>query len=349
MRIQQLNDGACKTYLAENAGEAVLVDPLLGREDHYLAELKVHGLRLRYVLDTHTHADHLSACALLRDLTGADYGVHAGSPIKEANLRLDSDRDLPLGDTRVEILHTPGHTRDSQSFLLAGHLLTGDFLFLGEGGAGRTDLPGGDPGIHWDSLQMLEALDGSLKVLPGHDYRDSAPSTLAEERLRNPRLQPRSREAYVAWLQGVKMPAAGWMVDVVKANLRCTRDPACVAIPKEGASCEVGGGCVDIPTLTCQELADMARPPFLLDVREPDEFSGPLGHIDRAILIPLGDLPRRLTELEAHRHAPLITICQAGGRSAQAAKLLQEAGFGQVKSLTGGMGSWNILGLPVAR
>ncbi len=325
------------------------MDPLLGREDHYLAELKGLGLRLRYVLDTHTHADHLSACARLRDLTGADYGVHADSQIQEANLRLHSGRDLPLGDSRIESLHTPGHTRDSQSFLLAGHLFTGDFLFLGEGGAGRTDLPGGDPGAHWDSLQLLAALDGSLKVLPGHDYRASGPSTLAGERQRNPRLQPRSREAYVAWLQGATLPAADWMVDVVKANLRCTRDPNCVAIPQEGASCEVGGGSVDVPTLTCRDLANLARRPFLLDVREPDEFTGSLGHIVGACLIPLGDLPRRIKELAALRQAPVVTICKAGGRSAQAQKILEAAGFDHVKSLAGGMETWNLQGLPVAR
>lgn len=352
MRIQQLNDGSCKTYLLASAGDAILVDPLLGREAHYLAELAAQGLALRAAIDTHTHADHLSACALLRDLTGADHVVHQDSRAREGNLRVEEGRFVPFGDAAVEVLHTPGHTPDSISLIAAGHLLTGDFLFLGEGGAGRTDLPGGDPAAHWDSLQKLAALDGALAVLPGHDYRNSAPSTLAEERRQNPRLQPRTREAYVAWLQGLQLPTADWMADVVKANLACTRDPKGVFIPQGGAVCEVGGGCgtpTDVPVISCEALANLPEPPFLLDVRNPDEWDGPLGHIDGAHLLPLPQLAGRLDELDHLRHQPVVTLCKAGGRSAQAARILMDAGFTDVRSLAGGMGAWNTHALPVAR
>lgn len=352
MRFRQLNDGACKTYLvaAEN-GDAALVDPLLGREDHYLAELRSEGLTLRYVIDTHVHADHLSGCARLRDLSGADHVVHADSRIQEGSLRVTEGRSLALGDAPIEVLHTPGHTADSMSLRLPEILLTGDFLFLGEGGAGRTDLPGGDPGAHWDSLQKLRDLPDALLVLPGHDYRGNAPSTLGQQRRDNPRLRPMGRAAYVALLQGLKLPAAEWMGEVVKANLRCTRDPRCVEIPAGGAVCEVGAGCSDVATLSCEAYASLleggAARPFLLDVRNPDEFTGPLGHLDGATLIPLPELAGRLQELEAQRHLPLLTYCKAGGRSAQAARILMDAGFTQVRSLAGGMGRWNQLGLPV--
>lgn len=344
MRFHQLNEGSCKTYLAASAGEAMLVDPLLGREDHYLAELRTRRLSLKAVIDTHTHADHLSACALLRDRTGADHVVHSASRIREGNLRVAEGQRITLGDASMEILHTPGHTGDSMSLLAGSYLLTGDFLFLGEGGAGRTDLPGGDPGTHWDSLQKLKALDGNLMVLPGHDYRNAGPSTLAQERKRNPRLQPQSREAYVAWLQSLQLPPAEWMVGVVNANVACVRTAVGIHIPQGGAVCETGGPCAadsEVPLITCEALAAMSHYPFLLDVRNPDEWNGPLGHIAGAHLLPLPQLADRMEDLAHLRQHPIVTICKGGGRSSLAAKLLMTAGFKDVRSLAGGMNAWS--------
>jgi rhodanese-related sulfurtransferase len=232
---------------------------------------------------------------------------------------------------------------------LPDRLLTGDFLFLGEGGAGRTDLPGGDPGAHWDALQKLTPLPGDLLVFPGHDYRGNTCGTLDEQRRGNPRLQPLDRAAYVALLQNLRLPAADWMKDVVLANRACTRDPHAVAIPAGGATCEVGAGCASVPTLSCEALLELAEQPYLLDVRNPDEWDGPLGHLEGAHLLPLPQLAERVEELAHLRHQPLITICKAGGRSAQAARILMDAGFTDVRSLAGGMGAWNVLNLPVGR
>jgi glyoxylase-like metal-dependent hydrolase (beta-lactamase superfamily II)/rhodanese-related sulfurtransferase len=347
--FEQLNDGSCRTYLVADQGEAALVDPVLGREDHYLGVLRERGLTLRFAFDTHTHADHLSGCALLRDRTGADHGVFATSRISEGNLRLEDGQRLMVGAEPVDIMHTPGHTQDSMSLRLSGRLLTGDFLFLGEGGAGRTDLPGGDPAAHWESLQKLQNLDGGLLVFPGHDYRGRTHSSLAEERHANPRLQPRTKASYVTWLEGLRLPPADWMKAVVLANLSCSRDPGCVAIPDGGAVCEVSAGCATVPQISCEELLASMESPLLLDVRQPEEYRGPLGHIRGARLLPLGELPRRLDELEDYRHHPVVTACQMGGRSNQAAAILIEAGFRRVCSLAGGMMRWNILGYPAER
>ena len=349
MRFEQLNDGNCKTYLVADGGEAALVDPVLGREDHYLRVLADGGLTLRLVVDTHVHADHLSACALLRDRTGAEHAVHAASRVQEGSVRVAEGQRLLAGAVPLEVIHTPGHTGDSMTLRLPDRLLTGDFLFLGEGGAGRTDLPGGDPGAHWDSLQKLAGLDGGLLVFPGHDYRGRQASTLAEERNANPRLRPRTREAYVAWLQGLQMPPAEWMKAVVMANLACTRDGQGIAIPEGGAVCEVGAGCATVPQITCEELRAAPETALLLDVRQPDEFTGPLGHLRGARLIPLGELASRLEELEAFRDQPIIVNCKAGARSNKGTEVLMEAGFTDVRSLSGGMGRWNELGYPVER
>ncbi len=348
MLFAQLNEGNCKTYLvaSPDTGLAALVDPLLGREDHYLAILKDRGLKLALVLDTHVHADHLSACALLRDRTRAEHVVHAASRIAEGSQRVEEGRRIMVGAIPMDVLHTPGHTGDSMSLRLPDRLLTGDFLFLGEGGAGRTDLPGGDPGQHWDSVQKLAGLPDDLLIFPGHDYRGNTHATLGQERVSNPRLQPRTREAYVAWLQGLQLPAADWMKAVVQANLACTREARGIEIPEGGAVCEVGAGCAGVPQITCEALRDTPVPLVLLDVRNPDEFTGPLGHLEGARLIPLPELPERLKELEAFRDHAIVTVCKAGGRSNQAATILGEAGFGNVRSLSGGMTRWNQLELP---
>lgn len=347
MIFEQLNEGNCRTYLVADASDAILVDPLLGREDHYLAILKARGLALKQVLDTHVHADHLSACALLRDRTGADHGVYAASRVAEGNLRVEEGQRLQVGAVAVDILHTPGHTPDSMTLRLPDRLLTGDFLFLGEGGAGRTDLPGGDPSAHWDSIRKLEGLDGDLLIFPGHDYHGRTSSTLAEERKVNPRLQPRSREAYAAWLTGMQMPPADWMKAVVQANLTCARDARGVEIPVGGAVCEVGAGCA-VPQITCEELHGAQDAALLLDVREPGEYTGPLGHIPGARLIPLGLLAERLGEL-GDREQPIVAICKSGGRSNKAAQLLLDAGFRRVRSMSGGTSRWVELGYPTER
>src|SRR5690349_19029491 len=120
MLFEQLNDGNCRTYLvaSPDTQEAALVDPLLGREDHYLRVLKDRGLALRQVIDTHVHADHLSACALLRDRTGASHVVHAASTVAEGDGRVEEGQRIMIGTVPMEVLHTPGHTTDSMSLRL---------------------------------------------------------------------------------------------------------------------------------------------------------------------------------------------------------------------------------------
>lgn len=359
MFFEQLNEGACKTYLVadEASCEALLVDPVLERVDHYLGELERQGLSLQYVLDTHAHADHISGGAALRDRTGVPYLMHRNAPCRCADVRVDEGDTLPLGELEIRFLHTPGHTQDSMTLLLPDRMLTGDFLFLGEGGAGRTDLPGGDPGEHWDSLQKLKGLPDDLLVFPAHDYHGRSHSTLGEERRTNPRLRPWPREAYVAWLDSLKLGPADWMKDVLQANYACATDPRAVWIPVDAPTCEVRGTAESVnvqlvQTIAPQALADQLASiaaPMVLDVREPAEFVGELGHIQGARLIPVGQLSARLNELDALKEREIVTICKSGGRSATAAAILTIAGFPRVHSLDGGILAWNAQRLPVTR
>lgn len=356
MLFEQLNDTACKTYLiaCTRTNEAMLVDPVLERVDAYLDELRRHGLKLRYVVDTHVHADHISGGAALRDRTGADYVMHELSASACANHRVEDGDVLKVGDVDVVVMHTPGHTQDSITLSVEDCILTGDFLFIGEGGAGRTDLPGGDPGEHWQALQRLNDLPDATKVYPAHDYHGRECSTLGEERRSNPRLEPRTREGYVAWLEGLRLGPAEWMGDVIKANYACARDPRAAWIPVDKPACEVKGttGNVNVElvrTISAEELREemQREAPIIVDVRQPDEFASE--HIEGARLIPVGQIPSRLAELEGFESRPIVTVCRSGGRSATAAAILTVAGFEKVRSLEGGMTRWSSLGYEVER
>jgi|CXWL01.1.fsa_nt_gi glyoxylase-like metal-dependent hydrolase (beta-lactamase superfamily II)/rhodanese-related sulfurtransferase len=356
MIFEQLNAGDCKTYLvaSEKTHEAMLVDPLFERADDYVKELERRGLKLKYVLDTHVHADHTSGAAALKQRTGATYLMHKNSVTGCVDQHISEGDQLMVGDVPVSFLHTPGHSQDSVTVLLPDRILTGDFLFLGDSGAGRTDLPGGDAHEHWHALRKLEGLSGTLQVFPAHDYHGRSSSTLDAERQKNPRFKFASEAEYVGWLNAQNLGPAEWMKDVISANYACAPAKAQAAIPSDKPSCEVGGTRGDKPmTSVTQITPDAVRallasktPVRVIDVREPAEWVGELGHVAGAKLFPLGQLSREPLKAAPSPEETVITICKAGGRSSSAAMILVAAGFKDVRSMTGGMTAWNAAGYP---
>jgi rhodanese-related sulfurtransferase len=147
------------------------------------------------------------------------------------------------------------------------------------------------------------------------------------------------------------------MANVIQANYACARDPRAVWIPVDQPSCEVKGTAGNVNTelvkvVSAEQVADALagkHPPLVLDVRQPEELQGELGHIAGARTIPVGELPRRLAELAGQEDTPIVTVCRSGGRSATAAALLSVAGFKDVRSMEGGMRRWNEIHLPVER
>lgn len=354
MSCRQIGMGACKTHLliAPKTREAVLVDPVLQRAAEHLALLRGEGLKLAAVVDTHTHADHLSAGAELRELTGAAYIMHEATRCRAVSRRVSDGETLGVGDLKVSFLHTPGHTADSVSLLTPDTLLSGDFLFLGSYGAGRLDLPGGDPGAHFDSLKKLDALPDALEVMPAHDYQGLERGTLGAERRVNPVLTPRGREEYLRYWAGKTFSDSSWMGPVVAANIRGERDPRAVLIPETGAACACASGPAEhaaLPQISAPELqgliAQGRRGLVLLDVRTPEEYAGELGHLPGAVLIPIDELPSRLSEVPP---GEVAVICRSGGRASRAAAMLKAAGRDRLWVLTGGMLAWNGAGLPKA-
>ena len=183
---KQLNPHSCRSYLVGKNGspEVMLIDPVLDHLDEYRELIEIENIKLLQVVDTHTHADHISGAPALKDITGCTYVMHTSAPSKCANYRVhDGDAWDCLG-VPVRIMHTPGHTGDSICLVFPDWILTGDTLFLDDGGAGRDDLPGGDPAMHWESLKRLATLDERLTVYPAHDYRGREPSPLSRHRPR---------------------------------------------------------------------------------------------------------------------------------------------------------------------
>jgi glyoxylase-like metal-dependent hydrolase (beta-lactamase superfamily II) len=179
----------CKSYIVgcEESCAAAIIDPALDLVDRYIGEIGRQGLRVRYIIDTHTHADHFSGAQALRRQFGAPIVMHRLSPAPHVDLHVEDGHSLPLGAMRLAILHTPGHTRDSIAIHVEDRVFTGDTLLIG--GTGRSDLPSGDPDQLFDSLfGKLLALPDETLVFPAHDYKGRDSSTIGDERRANPRL-----------------------------------------------------------------------------------------------------------------------------------------------------------------
>ncbi len=344
MTVEQLNPASCWTYLLTNNDEAVLIDPVIDHVSDYLALLKERDLTLTHVVDTHTHADHISAGPSLKDATDCKYMMHNVAPPKCVTEHVSEGDVINLAGREAKILETPGHTRDSISLLFDDMIFTGDFLFLEDAGAGRDDLPGGDPSAHYDSLQKLVGLSDELMVYPAHEYRKRKPSKLSVQREKNPHMQLSTKEEFINYINELKLGPADWMKDVLAANYKCSRDPNAAWIPTDVPACEIKGtmnpnaGDVEVH-FVCNDKMREAKDQgaLLLDVREPYELEGELGHIPGVRNIPVGSISHSIDKLADYKDKSIVVICRSGARATTAAQILITGGFKDVVVLEGGM------------
>ncbi len=211
------------TYILGDSvrGEAVIIDPVDRHAERDMAVLSRHGLTLVYALETHAHADHITSSGVLRARTGAQTATPFHCSVRACDLRLFDGDQVVFGHEVLRVLHTPGHTEGSVCYLWSGPgrdcVFTGDTLFIG--GCGRTDFQGGDPGELYDSItETLFTLPERTRVFPGHDYKGQRVSSIAAEKLGNPRLAGKSREEFIALMNGLNLPKPK-MIDVaVPAN-----------------------------------------------------------------------------------------------------------------------------------
>ncbi|HZY92387.1 MAG TPA: MBL fold metallo-hydrolase [Thermoplasmata archaeon] len=201
MLLQQYEVGPYQnfTYLVAEAegGEGVVIDPSFGI-DPVLRGVDDLRVKVRFVLNTHSHPDHVAGNREVKERTGAKVVAHKVAPLNQ-DVSVDAGSRFDSGRLRFDVLHTPGHTPDSVLYLFEGHVATGDTLFVGE--CGRTDLPGGDPGQMYDSLfgPVLRLADATV-VLPGHNYGATRTSTIGREKAQNYVLRPRTRDEFIRFL-----------------------------------------------------------------------------------------------------------------------------------------------------
>jgi glyoxylase-like metal-dependent hydrolase (beta-lactamase superfamily II)/rhodanese-related sulfurtransferase len=335
----------CASYLiaSRQTHEAAVVDPSI-QVDQYDALLEERDFTLRYVIDTHVHADHLSGARALASRHGAELCLHQAATVRYPFRALRDDEVLELGQLRLHVLHTPGHRAELISVLVvnpprspeASMVLTGDSLLVGD--VGRPDFGGGDAVQQYDSLTRLLRLPDWVAVFPGHfegpcgkGMCGRPSTTIGFERLYNP-LARLNREAFVATL-GANVPARPLNITAIEGTNR---------------------GVVDLPwaMLTTSPRVDEVEPAALesvpadaliLDVREPEEFV--YGHVPGAVNVPQGELASRLAEISRGR--PVFAICQGGVRSLRAAQFLKQSGYVDVVSVRGGTEAWRAAGKPV--
>jgi sulfur dioxygenase len=343
IEVTEINGTNCKTYLLTSGDHAALVDPVRERFDTYRHAIADRGVTLEMILETHMHADHLMINRDAKDNLGVPVVMHRASPSPLVDTHVDDGEFIALGDDHILVMHTPGHTPDSVCFLFGNAVLTGDTLMIG--GSGRCDFPGGDAGAQYDAVtRRLFALPDSTVVWPGHDYKGHTSSTIGDEKKNNPRFVGKSRDEYIDLMSKLGLPFPEKVQQSLQVN-QSGFEIGDVAFPKVS----------DLAALDHLGARDVAAklhggsPPLLLDVREPEEFVGELGHIEGALLVPLDALERRLPKLAGYVERDVVVVCRAGARSASAGAILRRAGFQRVFNLQGGMLAWTEAGLSVQR
>jgi glyoxylase-like metal-dependent hydrolase (beta-lactamase superfamily II)/rhodanese-related sulfurtransferase len=349
--FRQLFDPHSSTYsylLGDaRSSESVLIDPVFEQARRDAALIQELGLKLVATLETHVHADHVTGAWLLKRQLGSDIALSASSGAKGADRNLAHGDRVNFGNRYVETRATPGHTEGCVTYVLDDESMafTGDCLLIR--GSGRTDFQQGDPRAMFRSVKsQILCLPPACLLYPAHDYTGRTVTSVAEERRFNPRLGGEIGEAdFVGYMNNLGLPHPKLIDIAVPANLQCGRPERDAALPAEPAWAPLTFTFAGIWEIQPEALEENAAKVQLVDVREPDEFVGPLGRIRGAKLMPLGQLPARVGELA--RDQPVVAVCRSGARSANASMLLQKAGFNDVANLAGGMLRWRAEGYPV--
>ena len=203
--FEQVRSACCLSYVLGCAAEkvCVLIDPELDKADDYIGLADFLKAKVLYAVDTHTHADHNSACKVMRERFGIKVVMHRAADAPYVDIRVDDREEIRFGRQALKVIYTPGHTQDAMCLLMKDRIFTGDTLLIG--GCGRTDLPGGDAEAQYQSLLKLKALPDEIKVYPGHDYREAV-SSLGDEKQKNARMLISTQDEFIHFMTSRKPP-----------------------------------------------------------------------------------------------------------------------------------------------
>lgn len=340
MIFRQLFDSVSSTYsyllASRHGGEALIIDPVLERTDRYLQLIRELDLKLVKAVDTHLHADHITALGALRDHTACITVMGEQSGVDCVSMRVSDGERLTIEGLSMEVIYTPGHTDDSYSFRMEDRVFTGDTLLIR--GTGRTDFQNGDPRAQYESIfnRLLRLPDETL-VYPAHDYKGDTVSTIGEERAWNPRLQVKSVDEYERLMRGLNLPNPKMMDVAVPANMR-------QGLAQDRVAAK---GWAMLP----EALAGRAMPEdlVLVDLREAGERSRH-GMIAGAVHVAYPELRESigagglLHELARASGRRILFYCAYGERSAMAVQAAQDAGISGACHLQGGLTAWKAAG-----
>jgi glyoxylase-like metal-dependent hydrolase (beta-lactamase superfamily II) len=342
--FRQLFDPASSTYTyliaSRSGGEALIIDPVLEKVDHYLRLVRQLDLRLVKAADTHLHADHITGLGALRDRTRCVTVMGEESRADVISMRLADGEKLTIEGLVLETVYTPGHTSDSYSFVMGDRVFTGDTLLIG--GTGRTDFQNGNARAEYDSIfgRLLKLPDGTL-VYPAHDYKGDTVSTIGEERAFNPRLQVKSADEYADLMNSLHLPDPKLMDVAVPANMKVGFNQDEIA--RRGWA------------VTAREALRMAGRPdvVFVDLREAGERDRH-GEIAGAMHVPYASLQEAVghggvVDVLARSGKIVLLYCAWGERSAMAVEAAHRAGVATSRHIAGGLDSWKKAGGDVLR
>src|SRR5215471_1809768 len=349
--FRQLFDPTSSTYTYllgdSTTGEAILIDPVFEQVRRDAALISELGLKLLWSLETHVHADHVTGAWLLKQRLGSQIALAAASAATGADRLLQDGDRVNFGKRSLEVRATPGHTNGCVTYVLDDETMafTGDCVLIR--GSGRTDFQQGNARELYRSVRSrIFSLPESCLLYPAHDYRGLTVTSVCEEKKYNPRLGGEVGEGdYAGYMKNLDLPHPKKIDEAVPANLRCGQPGNETSAPDDPHWAPLRftfGGVWEVEPHWLEENLGKVH---VLDVCEPAEFSGPLGHIRGATLLPLGQVAQRAGELP--RDKPVVTVCRAGSRSAQATTILQKAGLIEVANLPGGMLRWRAEGRSV--